>query len=513
MPGIIKLSDRLLQSTALEAIPFSVQAPITGWNTRDALDAMEDTDAVFLDNWFPDAGGCTMRSGYASWATGMGASPVKTLAEYPYGASKKLIAGCGGKFYDVTAAGAVGAALATGFTSDAWQYVAFNNRLFFMNGADKTQVYDGSTFADAAFTGGSTPNLNTLVGGIQYQSRLFFWQNNSSGFWYAPLSSIAGALAFYDLSLFCPGGGNLVAATTFTHDGGNGVQDMICFVMSSGDAIMYVGNDPANINAWALVGRYTISPPIAPRAVCNYGAESYIITYDDHIALQAQLVALKNGQLPPRSKISPSVQQAVFANPNGFGWQVLYYGSGRRLIFNIPDPSGTLFTQHVFNTATQAWCRFTNMNAYVWRTLGTKLFFGGAAGKVYQADTGTMDNGANVQANGQQAWTMLPGNTRRRISAVRPMIQAVGAGSYSFGIGFDYQNLSVVATGNVQAVGSPWNVSPWNVSQWSPEASIDPTWRMATGSGQAMSIRLIASSNKAMKWLRSDFRVEQGEAM
>src|SRR5260370_464846 len=146
MPGIIKLSDRLLQSTQLEAVPFSVQAPITGWNTRDALDAMEDTDAVTLDNWFPDAGGFAMPHGYVSWATGLGtapAPPVRTLAEFRFGAIAKLIAACGGAFYDVTSAGAVGAALASGFTSDAWQHVAFNSRLFFVNGADTMQVYDG----------------------------------------------------------------------------------------------------------------------------------------------------------------------------------------------------------------------------------------------------------------------------------------------------------------------------------------------------------------------------------
>ncbi len=510
MPGIIKLRDRLLQSTQLEAIPMSIQAPITGWNTRDALDAMEDTDAVLLDNWFPDAGGCVMRNGYASWATGLGNKPVKTVVDYPYGATQMLIAACNGSFFDVTSAGVVGAALASGFTSDAWQSINFNSRVFLMNGADTMQVYDGTTIGNAGFTGVS---LATLFAGVQYQSRLFFLQSNMPGFWYAPLSSISGVLAYYDLSLFCPGGGNLVAVTTFSHDGGQGVQDFICFITSTGDAIMYVGNDPSNIGAWGLVGRYKISPPIAARGVDNYGAESYLITADDHIALQAQLVALKMGQLPPRSKIAPSVQAAVQANPTGFGWQVLYYPWGRRLIFNVPDPNGFTFTQHVFNTATNAWCRFTNMNAYVWRVFKNSLFFGGANGVVYQADTGNMDNGVNVQANGQQAWTMLPGNTRRRISAVRPMVQTVGTATYAFAMGFDYGQLNTVAQGNVQTTGSPWDTSPWDISPWSPEASIDPTWRMASGTGQALSIRLIGSSNRPMTWLRSDFRIEQGEAL
>ena len=47
----------------------SVPAPIGGWNTRDALEAMEPTDAVTLDNWFPTTGKLTVRKGYDAHAT------------------------------------------------------------------------------------------------------------------------------------------------------------------------------------------------------------------------------------------------------------------------------------------------------------------------------------------------------------------------------------------------------------------------------------------------------------
>jgi hypothetical protein len=57
--------------------------------------------------------------------------------------------------------------------------------------------------------------------------------------------------------------------TTFSHDGGNGVTDFIAFIMSSGDCLIYLGNDPGNANAWSLVGIYRLSPPVGPRAVAN----------------------------------------------------------------------------------------------------------------------------------------------------------------------------------------------------------------------------------------------------
>lgn len=299
---------------------------------------MPATDAVLLDNWYPDAQGVVVRSGFTPYASGVGTAPVRTLAEHSAGATRRFIAAASGAFYNISAPGPAGAPLASGFASDAWQWTPFLSRLFFVNRSDPAQVYDGTSFANAAFTGVAPASL---IGVAHYQQRLFFWQSNATGFWFAPLNSISGALSFFDLAAFAPHGGNLVAATTFSHDGGNGVSDFIAFILSSGDCLIYLGNDPGNANAWSLVGIYRISPPVGPRAVCQYGAEAFLTTYDDHIPLQQQLVALRLGQLPPRSKVSTAVQNAVRANLNGFGWQALYYPRGRRLIFNIPNPDGS----------------------------------------------------------------------------------------------------------------------------------------------------------------------------
>ena len=187
--------------------PFSFVSPIKGWNTRDALDAMDPADAIQLDNLYPDAGGVSTRNGYTLYASGLGAGTVKTLAEFNVGATRKFLAAASGAIYDVSASGVVGSPLATGFGSDAWNTVSFLSRLFFANGTDVMQVFDGTTLGNAAFTGGSTPSLATIIAGALYQQRLFFWQANSPGFWFAQLNSISGALSFFDLSAWAPRGG------------------------------------------------------------------------------------------------------------------------------------------------------------------------------------------------------------------------------------------------------------------------------------------------------------------
>lgn len=499
--------------------PPSVPAPIKGWNVRDALTAMDPLDAVQLLNWYPDTSGVNLRNGYVSYATGLGSGAVKTLAEYNVGATRKLLAAASGAIYDASASGAIGAPLASGFTSDAWQTEQFLQKLFFCNGADTMQVFDGSSLGNSTFTG---VTLSTLVGVKQYQQRLFCWQENSTGFYYAPLNAITGALTFYDLSPFSPDGGNLVATTTYSHDGGNGVLDFIVFLMSSGWALIYYGDDPALSTNWQLIGRYRLATPVNIRAVANYGAEAYVTTYDDHVPLSAELEALKEGRQAPRSKISPAVQAAVASNPAGFGWQALYYTKGRRLIFNIPNSNGT-FSQHVANTAVSyadpvtgrsvpPWCEF-NYPAQCFGLFKDNLYFGGAGGIIYQADTGALDLLGAISAVGQQAWNTFESPYRKRLTDTRPIIQSFGNLSLTFSMGFDYGDLNISDQIEATAQGSPWDISPWDTSPWSPDFSVSTFWRGGGGDGVAAGWGISLSSTNAVTWLRTDVRGETGNAL
>lgn len=520
MPSILSLSDRLQAASAPVAEPLSLSAPIRGWNTRDALDAMDPLDAVQLDNLFPDANGVSVRNGYQSYATGLG-GPVQTLAEYYAGGTRKFLAAANGKIFDVSASGAVGAPLATGFTSDLWQTVAFLSRLFFMNGSDTMQIYDGTTVANATFTG---VTLSTLTAGFQYMNRLFFWDTHTTGFWYAPLNSITGALKFFDLASLAPRGGNLTAMTTYSMDGGNGVQNFAVFIMSSGDCLIYFGTDPGDAMNWSLVGIYALSPPVSPRAVCNYGSEAFLTTYDDHIPLKTQLQAVRDGGLPPRSKISGAVQAAVAANGgSGTAWQALYYPKGRRLIFNIPNPDGSTY-QHVQNTSiqyedpktgqmTSPWCRFVNMDAHCWGLFNNNLYFGSDGGIVYKADTGNLDVLGTVNAIGQQAWNTFNDPMRKQATAMRPVLATNGSLTYTFSIGFDYGNINIPITIVTNAVGSPWDTSPWDTSPWSAEQTISTLWSASGGSGVAMSVALNIAATQSVSWLRTDFRGIKGTAL
>jgi hypothetical protein len=152
------------QSRQQTAVIKSVMAPTGGVNARDALASMPATDAIFLDNWFPTPSYVAVRNGSQTWATGM-VSAVETAAAYNGTTTRKLFSVAGGKIFDTTAQGAVGAAVVSALASSRWQHAMFNagggNVLMMVDGTDSPLRYDGATQ-------GGVQLLTTLVGGGAY---------------------------------------------------------------------------------------------------------------------------------------------------------------------------------------------------------------------------------------------------------------------------------------------------------------------------------------------------------
>lgn len=178
-------------------------------------------------------------------------------------------------------------------------------------------------------------------------------------------------------------------------------------------------------------------------------------------------------------------------------------------MFNVPNPDGT-FNQHVQNNSNEAWCRFVGMNGYCWGLFDDGLYFGADNGKIYQADTGSLDGGVSISGTAQQAWNDFQDPQRKNVKAMRCIIGAAGVVSYTVGIGFDYDLISAISQWMTQNEGSPWDISPWDVSPWSSPQIIDTRWKVGAGSGVAIGISLTVSAPQQVVWLRTDFRFESG---
>jgi len=96
----------------------SLPPPVGGLDTRSALADMPPENAIIMDNVFPEPKQVTIRPDHTSHATGMSGA-VETLI--PYNAldgTGKLFAANNGSIFEVTSAGAVGAAVVTSLTNN-----------------------------------------------------------------------------------------------------------------------------------------------------------------------------------------------------------------------------------------------------------------------------------------------------------------------------------------------------------------------------------------------------------
>ena len=488
----------------------AVPPPVGGWNTRDALDAMQPNDAVQLVNWFPRESDVITRKGYSSHCdTGEG-TVIQTLVEYKSGSASKLIAGVNGKLVNVTTSSP--STLGTGYSSNIWDTANFRGKIHLVNGADAPKLWDGSTLSSPSWTGPTIANLN---GVMVFKSRLFFMESNSQSFWYGGVNSESGALTEFPLSAAGNFGGKLKAMGTLTQDGGDGVNDLAVFFMSSGEVIVYNGSDPGDATAWSLVGVFRIGSLVANNAVQKVGSDLICITTDGFVPLTRffQFGRGLSDKQALSDKISKAASQAVSSYGNNNGWDILLYPKSDMLIFNVPR-TALAFDQYVMNTKTLAWCRFRDQPAHSWSLLNDHAYFGGTDGVVYKADDGDSDNGTAITSDAQVAWNYFGNRAQqKRFTGLRPVFQAPNEPTISLNLGVDFQ--SQVPTNQLTvpsfASSATWDVDTWDNAIWGGAVKTVRGWQSVTGIGYAASLRLrLSSDSQQVEWLSSNYAFEPG---
>lgn len=490
----------------------SLPPPVGGWDTRETLADMPDVNAVILDNWFPSTDKVTLRQGSAEHATGMSGN-VDSLLEYtsPEG-SKKLFATNGGGIYDVSASGAIGSAEASGFSNDQWQQIQATTPgghfLFACNGTDTAQLYNGSSFGAASITG---PDLTKLIWCNRHQKRLWFGEADSLDAWYLDVNSIAGAATKFPISSQATKGGYLVAMGTWSRSGGEGADNVAVFLTSEGEAIVYQGTDPESQTTWGLVGVFEIGKPIGRRCIIKAGADALILTQDGFVAASTILPAdrAQTDRVAVSAQINKAVNDAVRDFGSLFGWQAIIYPQGAMLVFNIPQ-SSIKFHQYVFNTITNAPCRFTGLNARCWGLLGDNLYFGTADGRVMQADTGNSDDGSNIEGDALQAFSYLDSQERKAFKRVELIFQSNGNPNAALDLNTDFQiRLPSGVAESSPVTSALWGVSHWGVGTWGSADQIYRGWRGVRGAGRAASARVrINTTNSRPSWIATNFAWE-----
>ena len=358
-------------------------------------------------------------------------------------------------------------------------------------------------------------NSNTLIGINQCQNRLFFVQKNTITFWYLAVDSIGGTATDFNLGGIARSGGYLQAMGTWTIDAGYGVDDLSAFVTSNGEVIVYKGTNPSDSNAWSLVGVWQMGQTFSRRCFFKFAGDLLLLTQDGLVPMAS---ALQSSRLDPRinltDKIFFAVSQAATLYNANFGWQINYFASENMLILNIPTDAGK--EQYVMHTITKAWARFTGINAFCWEVSGNNhIYFGsnGFVGDFYQSYS---DNGSNIVATAQQAYSYFDSRgQQKRFTLVRPILQTDnGLPTVLCGISTDFDTVpltnQISFNPNTLDIGV-WDVSDWDDTNWGGQLFVTKFWQGVTGTGFAGSINInVASQGIEFHWASTDYVMEKG---
>jgi hypothetical protein len=497
----------------------SVPACVGGWNARDSLANMPETDAVSLINWFPTPADVGVRKGFSNWVTGF-SNAVETLMLYEGDTQEKLFAAAGTSFFDATSPGAVGAAVQTGLTNAQWIHTNFTTTggvryLVAVNGADKLRLWNGAAWI--AVDGASTPAITGITTtAINYvtthKSRLWVTIKNTMEVWYSPVGGF-GAFLLMDLRPVFKRGGTITAVETWSLDGGYGMDDHLVFMSSNGEIAVYRGTDPSSANTWSMVGLYYFSTPIGKKPLYKFGGDLLVLCFDGMLPLAQSLQSSRvNTQSALTDKIQYYLANQISSTFTTYGWQMTSTPTENALLINVPTSTTNVFEQYVMNTITGAWCRFQGWNARCWETWKDQQYFGTGTAVCKAFDTFS-DGGTSINTDMKTAFNYF--GTRGQLkqwTMCRPIFQADGSNGALYGLNVDFaDDLPTGSPSFTMSTAAAWDAGVWDSSVWGGSLAVQKQWQYLSGLGYCAAFRMTTQSNGTQLRLSSvDYVLKTG---
>lgn len=502
---------------------YSIPAPTGGLNVRDSLDKMLETDAIIMDNYIPMENKVVLRKGYQKY-TELEGDPVWTLISYNVPGKNHLLAFSGGNVYDVSTKQNI-VKYEKNFGYNYWQYCQFKNRLIMVNGADEPQTFyidnENVYFEPLDVSGDGLINAK-LVNVCVSKQRLFFVEKGTLNIWYTSgVGEVQGTLQKFDLSTIFRDGGELRAIASWTQDGGQGIDDLTVFITSEGEVAVYSGSNPNNADDWTLKGIYRMSRPVGYRCCLSYQGDIVIISEDGYIPLSKALPLEKaNSSLVSFSdKIRGLVLERTRHNKDKLGWQGIIYGQGGYAIFNVP--TGQSFEQHVINTNTGAWCRFTGIPALCWNEFNGRIYFGSKTG-VYLFDEGYSDDKIHICGHVEQAYNNLGSSQLKRIQLMNPRTKSSSKYALVIYTNMDFKDEDRDYIENIGYDGmTKWNQARWSYlnnpvgTHWATlKGHIRSQWVANSATGFKASIVFkTKTKGNLIEWFDTGVRYENGSGL
>ena len=516
--------------------------PMGGLDSISPRALMPEQNAVALDNFIASESGLVMREGWYEYATGIGASPgtapgmpIQTILCYaappanaldsPLAQSELfavtdsgfyLIEG-GGDFRAQVPAQALSGALGAGYCTAVQFTTAGGTYLVVCSETDGAYIYDGAVWTKFALTGGQGPGVVTgvdpskLVQVCAYKKRLMFLERASGRTWILPTGQVGGTFAQFDFGPMLRHGGAVLALVNWTQSAGEGINDRLLIFGSSGDMIVYEGEDPTSASGFSNVGIWYIGqPPMGRRSFTTAGGEVYALTaYGCIVAGKVVEGGLDNiltsnaDMLRQLRLINPLLAAEFKTKLYTAGWEIVSIPSKSLLMITRPRTSDSDDYSYAFQMHNLAWSRLLDMPA---RTFGLRLdevYSGTDDGRVLRvldgaSDQRVLDGSGAVHIRGQItpafSYFGAPEQIKQAVM-VKPTFLSEGPVDYVVRVDIDF---SVPAAKLVPVETAPrgaqWDVDFWDQAYWPAALQTHAEWRAVEGLGVALAPTLFVST-------------------
>jgi hypothetical protein len=470
--------------------------PIGGWNARDPVSAIKDSDALWLENLIPRSDGLHLRLPRELWRSLAGT--IQSLMVWAGPAGPKLFAATPSTITDVTAQGGATSPSVTGLTNGYWSSALLTNPggawLMACNGADGVRVFDGTTWVTAAIIKSDMSKYATLdatkfASIAIHMRRPFLVEKNSLRLWYLDSDAYQGTATLLDLAPFCRKGGSLVAVASLTTDGGRNANDRLVAVTSEGELIAYQGVDPRKADSWGLVGVFDVPKPLGRRCFLKLGGDLALLTRGGLLPVSAVLPS-------PRAKeelvgITDKIRTAFWASAAAVGendaWGLVASSNHNLTVINVPGP--TVSVQLVQAADVDGWCLFSGFDALAWAEMGDDLFYGDRSGSIYRYGA-AYSAGTPISAVMISGYSKLGTSARKSFKRARPIFQGLPAAKPVFAMLTDYLKPPISYASGIAWTGSAALLStiawPADPAAWDGfDATVASQWRGIAGRGSA----------------------------
>lgn len=491
-----------------------VPAPTQGWDTETPIAELPQTRARLLDNWMLRGTTIAIRKGYADHVTGIAAA-VESLMPFSSGSAQKLFAAASTAIYDVSSAGAVGAAPVTSLTNARFSHVNFTTSggsfLWICNGADDPRHYNGTTWATPSLTM-TTFADNDILFVFAFKERLYFGFKQSLTFGYLPVQSVAGTVSNFPLGAVFSMGGRLVGGGSLSRDGGDGADDFAVFLTSEGEVAVYQGFNPGSASEWSLVGVYYIGEPVGDRPIIKLGSDLGVITRRGVISVLRTMAGAPEPERDYFARVATPLRQAL-ANGAGFtGWEGLIIPGEGVLLVNAPMTAETSH-QYIRDQITGGPSRLTGWNFETFEIHNGECYAGTSDGRVVTCFTGYDDDGEDITAAAAGAWTAAGYAGIKTLLEIRPVLTTATSAVMRIVGRADFRDSPPLPAWPSSTITNAliWGTGIWGTHLWGGEDATTRGWRAISGEGQNISIVYEARSRQSQMELNGfNLRLSRG---